>query len=104
MKTNSRDRQMAVYAISTVFNDYPTMPEIMHEWTASGAASLASYIKVRGGKRWQYAPQLAEVFAAHRAQERRLAQAFGQLAILLECKAKPDEVRKFVHDVLKTVT
>lgn len=103
MKTNSRDRQMAIYAISTVFNDYPTMPDLMHAWTSTGDRSLAATIKVSGGKRWQYAPQLAEVFSAHRDRERKLAQALGQLAILVECKASHGDLRKFIQDVLKTI-
>lgn len=101
MPANSRDRQMAVYAIATVFNDCPTMPEIIHRWTGSGAATLAHHIRVKGGKRWHYAPQLAEVFSAHRERERKLEQALGQLAILLECGSSTDDLRRFIRDALK---
>jgi len=101
MTASSRDRQMAVYAITTVFNDYPTMPEVIHRWTSSGAAMLSHHIRVKGGKRWHYAPQLAEVFSAHRDRERKLEQALGQLAILLECGSSTDDLRRFIRDALK---
>lgn len=92
---------MAVYAIATVFNDCPTMPEIIHRWTDSGAAALTQHIRVKGGKRWHYAPQLAEVFSAHRERERKLEQALGQMAILLECSPSTADLKRFVRDALR---
>lgn len=99
MPTSSRDRQMAVYAIAAVFNDCPSMPEVIHRWTISGAHALTQHIRAKGGKRWQHAPQLAEVFATHR--ERELAQVLARLGVLLRQGVGAEDLCRFIQTTLE---